>query len=185
MIRCLIVLSLLFLSACSADISRYQINTPRLDPTQFFNGNLCAWGTVHDYSGEVSRRFIADITASSTSSSFILDELFLFDDGSTQTRVWTFTKNADGWTGQAHDVNGPAEAEFSGNMMSLIYELEITLDDDTINIAMDDKLHLIDENNLIGKTEMSKFGIQVGEINLLMQKQEQPGRCNLTMGVNS
>lgn len=161
------------------------MNTPQLDPTHFFNGKICAWGTVHDFSGEVSRRFIADITASSTRSSFILDELFLFDDGSTQTRVWTFTNNADGWKGEAHDVNGPAIAEFSGNMMSLIYELEIALDDDTISVAMDDKLHLIDDLNLIGKTKMSKFGIQVGEINLLMQKQKQSGRCDLTMDTNS
>lgn len=179
MLRTTLLSSLLLVSACNSDISLYQLNTPRLEPTVFFNGKMCAWGTVHDFSGDVTRRFIADISARSTDTSFVLDELFLFDDGSTQTRVWTFIKQGDSWSGTADDVKGTAYAHISGNMMSLEYQLEIKLDNDTITVAMDDKLHLIDENNMMGKTEMRKFGIPVGEINLLMQKQQLSGRCDI------
>jgi hypothetical protein len=179
MIRTLLLFSLLGISACSADITQYRANTPVLDHMQFFSGKLCAWGTVHDYTGQVTRRFIADIDGTATESSFELDEVFLFDDGTKQTRLWKFTKTAEGWDGTAGDVVGVAKGKFIGNMMHLEYDLDIPMDDDSIVISMDDELHLIDENNMLGKTIMTKFGITVGEINLLMQKQQQESRCEL------
>ena len=81
--------------------------------------------------------------------------------------------------GRAGDVIGVAEGELYGNMMSLKYQLEVALDGDTIILDMDDELHLIDENNLLGKTIMTKFGITVGEIDLIMQKQKMPGQCKV------
>ena len=69
--------------------------------------------------------------------------------------------------------------------MHLEYDLDIPMDDDSIVISMDDELHLIDEHNMLGKTVMTKFGITVGEINLLMQKQQQESRCELDVDTKS
>ncbi|MEL0036815.1 MAG: DUF3833 family protein [Gammaproteobacteria bacterium] len=173
------LLVLLALSGCSTDIAQYRNNQPVFDPMTFFSGPLCAWGTVRDFNGDVSRRFVADIKGDADADSFKLDEVFLFDDGERQTRLWQFTRNGDRWNGIAGDVVGVAEGELSGNMMSLKYDLAVGTDDDTIVIAMDDELHLLDENNLLGKTIMTKFGISVGEIDLIMQKQTTSGMCNI------
>ena len=178
--RYLLLSAMITLSGCSADLSQYRSNTPVINPAEFFSGPLCAWGTVRDFNGDVSRRFIADIIGKADATSFTLDEVFLFDDGETQTRFWEFQKTASGWEGRAGDVVGVAKGAFYGNMMSLKYDLEVTMDDDdTIIIAMDDELHLIDENNLFGKTIMKKFGISVGAIDLIMQKQTMPGNCEV------
>lgn len=177
--RTLTLVVLLTLSGCSADLSQYRTNNPTLNPAEFFSGPLCAWGTVRDFNGDVSRRFIADIKGEADENSFTLDEVFLFDDGETQTRLWQFTKNGDRWDGRAGDVVGVAEGEFIGNMMSLKYDLAVEVDGDTIVLSMDDELHLIDENNLLGKTIMTKFGISVGEIDLIMQKQTVSGQCEV------
>ena len=177
--RTLTLTVLFMLSGCSADLSQYRSNSPVFDPVDFFSGPMCAWGTVRDFNGDVSRRFFADITGKSDANTFTLDEVFLFDDGQTQTRLWQFTKSEDKWMGRAGDVIGVAEGELYGNMMSLKYQLEVALDGDTIILDMDDELHLIDENNLLGKTIMTKFGITVGEIDLIMQKQKMPGQCKV------
>lgn len=170
---------ILVLAGCSSDPTLYRDNTPVLTPESFFNGQLCAWGTVHDFSGSVTRRFVADITGTATENRFELDEIFLFDDGEKQTRLWQFTKTTDGWEGRAGDVIGVARGDFIGNMMTLVYDLQIITDDSEIVIAMDDELHLIDQNNLMGKTIMTKFGITVGEINLIMQKQTGESACKI------
>lgn len=167
------------LGGCSSDPSLYRDNSPTLDPQRFFTGDLCAWGTVHDFSGDVTRRFVADIQGTATDSTFELDEIFLFDDGEKQTRLWKFNKTNSGWEGRAGDVVGMAEGQFIGNMMALKYDLQITSDESDIVIAMDDELHLIDENNMMGKTIMTKFGITVGEINLIMQKQPNGSACKI------
>ena len=177
--RYLLLSAIILLSGCSADLSKYRTNTPVLNPAEFFSGQLCAWGTVRDFNGDVSRRFIADIKGEADDTSFTLDEVFLFDDGETQTRLWQFQKTSNGWEGRAGDVVGVAEGAFYGNMMSLKYDLEVNLDGDTIVISIDDELHLIDDNNLLGKTIMKKFGISVGEIDLIMQKQTMPGQCEV------
>ena len=177
--RILLIIVLLSLSGCSADLSQYRTNSPAFNPVDFFSGPMCAWGTVRDINGDVSRRFFADIKGNADENSFTLDEVFLFDDGETQTRLWQFTRNGDKWAGRAGDVVGVAEGEIFGNMMSLKYELEVEVDGDTITLSMDDELHLIDDNNLLGKTIMTKFGITVGEIDLIMQKQKMPGQCKI------
>ena len=177
-LRALIPL-LILIGGCSSDPSLYKNNTPILDHQAFFTGDICAWGTVHDYSGSVTRRFVADIKGTATDTSFELDEIFLFDDGEKQERLWKFNKTADGWEGRAGDVAGVADGQFIGNMMALKYDLQIKTDDSEIIIAMDDELHLVDENNLMGKTIMTKFGITVGEINLIMQKQLNGSACKL------
>ena len=178
--RYLLLSVIIILSGCSADLNIYRSNSPVLNPTEFFSGQLCAWGTVRDFNGDVSRRFIADIKGEADDTSFTLDEVFLFDDGETQLRLWQFQITATGWEGRAGDVVGSAKGEFIGNMMSLKYDLKVSMEDgDTIVISMDDELHLIDENNLLGKTIMTKFGITVGEIDLIMQKQQMPGQCEV------
>jgi len=174
-----LLICLLLLTGCSADIGRYEKNAPKLQPEEFFSGQLCAWGTVHDYSEQVSRRFVADIKASASASSFELDEVFVFDDGSTQTRLWKFNKTKNGWNGTAQDVDGIANGQFIGNMMKLTYDLFIETDDSNLIIAMDDELHLIDQDNMIGKTIMTKFGLKVGEINLVIQKQNNRSLCSI------
>ena len=167
----LLLLSSLFLASCASDITQYESNSPKLDLTEYFSGKLCAWGTVSDFSGDVSRRFVATIEATSSQDSFTLDEIFKFDDGERQTRLWKFNKTNNQWIGTAGDVEGEAIGEVSGNVMSLLYDLNVQMDDDVIRLAMDDVLHLIDDNTMIGKTIMNKFGIQVGEINIVIQKQ--------------
>lgn len=167
----LIVISLL--TGCSqVDVTTYQANQPVLNPTEFFNGNLTAHGVVKNRGGEVIRYFNATIKASWQNDIGTLDEQFVFDDGEHQTRVWTLVPNGDGtYQATAGDVVGPGTAQASGNSLFLDYVLRIPYNDGTIDVAIDDRMYLINDSVLINESIMRKFGVEVGSILLTIIKE--------------
>ena len=169
--RLMLLLTPLGLLSCSVKQDSYLDNEPALDFTSYFEGKLCAWGVVRNRSGEMSRKFIADIEAYTTIDSIVLDEVFVFDDGEQQTREWTFIQSGDQWIGTAGDVVNEAVGIVVGDSLHLNYQLKIKVDENDWIINMDDWLHLIDKQTLMGTTNMSKWGFNVGRIDILMRKQ--------------
>ena len=165
------LLVLTCVTACSSAVTIYKERQPGFSMTSFFNGDLCAWGVVRNRSNDVNRKFVASIKATASADSVELDEVFLFDDGERQTRVWQFTKRGNLWVGEAGDVVGEATGEVSGDTLHLTYQLTVKVDDSDYVIAMDDWLHLVDNNTLLGSTDMSKWGLDVGRIDIVIQKQ--------------
>lgn len=160
------------LSACSSiDIEEYSDTSPELNLKTFFNGKLKVYGMVQDMSGKMTRRFTADIDASWDGEIGVLDELFYFDDGEQQTRVWTLKHLGDGkYTGTAGDVVGVAEGQTRGAVFRWQYVLTIPYDGDNLDVKLDDWLYLISEDRLINRTSINKFGLNVGEITLIIEK---------------
>ncbi|MGH1460953.1 MAG: DUF3833 domain-containing protein [Neptuniibacter sp.] len=171
-----------FISACSAHLDDYRGESPELDLSQFFNGHLEAYGIVQDHKGKVSRRFKADILGRWQGDQGVLDELFSFSDGEEQHRCWQLHKQGRFYQGRAGDVVGVADGEVSGNALNWQYTLAIPVNGKTWNIKLNDWMFLVDENNLINRASMKKFGLEVGEITLYIRKvSDQPHR-ELTPG---
>lgn len=165
------------LTGCAGpSLKDYRGMEPELVPSRFFQGELVARGVVKDWSGEVIRTFDADITASWNDEGVgTLDEVFRFDDGEVQTRVWTLTPEGDGYRANAGDVVEPGMMTWQGNAIHMNYVLRIPYGDDTIDVRMDDWMYLVTPDTLINETAMSKFGIGVGEIVLVIQKRDGAG----------
>ena len=126
---------------------------------------------VKNFSGEVIRTFDADISASWDDEGVgTLDEVFRFDDGEVQTRVWTLTPAEDGYHADAGDVVEPGTMRWSGNAIHMNYVLQVAYGDGTLDVRMDDWMYLITPDTLINQTTMSKWGIDVGEVVLVIQK---------------
>lgn len=164
-----------FLSGCSGPaLTDYAERGPKLIPEQFFTGELTARGVVKDISGEVIRTFDADISASWDGAGVgTLDEVFRFDDGEVQTRVWTLTPSdtTDSYHAEAGDVVEPGTMRWGGNAIHMNYVLRVAYGDGTLDVRMDDWMYLVTPDTLINQTTMSKWGIDVGEIVLVIQKQ--------------
>lgn len=165
---------LALLAACSpVTVQDYADNRPRLDLETFFNGRLLAHGVIKDRGGEVTRYFNADIAASWQDGVGTLDEDFVFDDGSTEKRVWTLTPAGEGrYTGTAGDVIGEGELSVAGNALFLDYVLRVPWGDGTIDLRIDDRMYLVSPDTLINESIMYKFGIRVGEILLVIRRVE-------------
>lgn len=168
-----LLLSTLLLAGCAGPaLEDYQDRKPILTPQEFFTGELSARGVVRDFSGEVIRTFDADITASWDSDGIgTLDEEFRFDDGEVQTRVWTLTPDNGALHADAGDVVEPGTMRWQGNAINLNYVLRVAYGDGTIDVRMDDWMYLVTPDTLINQTTMTKWGVEVGEIVLVISKQ--------------
>jgi hypothetical protein len=155
---------------CSpVQVSDYAEFEPKLDPQTFFDGPLTAHGVVKDRSGRVIRSFNADIEASWDGGVGTLVEDFVFDDGELQQRIWTLTPDSEGgFIGTAADVVGPGELRLAGNSIFLKYVLRIPYSDSTVDVAVDDRMYLVAPEVLINESVMSKFGVRVGSILLVI-----------------
>lgn len=144
---------------------------PELHLDEFFQGDIVAHGMVLNRQGKVTRRFKADIDASWEGNLGTLDEVFYWDDGSEETRIWEIVKNGpNSYSGTAGDVVGTAEGITAGNALHWVYQLEVPFRDGEIKVTLDDWMYLLDENRLMNRTEMKKFGFRVGEIIIYMEK---------------
>ena len=76
-------------SGCAGpSINDYAQEKPILDLKTYFNGVIDAWGVFTDRSGRVVKRFTVVMNCSWNGEQGVLDEDFVYADGSTQKRIW-------------------------------------------------------------------------------------------------
>jgi hypothetical protein len=174
----IVFFSLGLLAACSSvTVGEYAGNKPTMVVEEFFNGSLSAHGIVKNRNQEVIRYFSASIDASWNDGVGTLDEVFTFDDGEVQRRIWTLVKDDTGkFVGSANDVVGTSTLEVAGNSLFLDYVLRIPYGDGTLDLHIDDRMYLVSERVLINESIMSKWGFNVGQITLVIEKngRDQP-----------
>ena len=76
----------------------------------------------------------------------------------------------EGYHATAGDVVEPGTMRWRGNAIHMNYVLEVPYGDGTLDVRMDDWMYLITPDTLINETTMSKWGIEVGEVVLVIQK---------------
>jgi hypothetical protein len=166
----------LFLTACSSvDISKYKDNQPTLVLDQFFKGELTAHGILKNRSGAVTRYFNVTMTGSWDDQGVgTLAEKFIFNDESIQFRTWTFTPitTDEGiqYQATANDTLAATMIVLSGNAFFMNYDLLINYGGDDMDVNIDDKMYLINDEVMINESVMTKFGIEVGYITLTIIK---------------
>lgn len=160
------------LAGCAApDVSQYARERPQLLLEQYFNGRIDAWGIFTGRSGEVVKRFTVVMDCSWNGDEGVLDEDFTYSDGTKQRRIWRVRKQGGGrYTGRADDVVGEATGTAAGNSIRWTYTLALEVDGRTWNVDMDDWMHLVDENVLLNRTTMSKFGVRLGEVSIAFRR---------------
>ncbi len=165
------ICSAFLLVGCSANISDYQSTSPEFDMKTFFDGKLEAYGMVQNRDGKVIRRFRADLIGSWEGNTGLLEEDFFYDDGETQRRVWNLVKHGDNrYSGVASDSVGEATGQSQGFAFNWQYTLAIKVDGKVWDIKLNDWIYQIDESRLINQTEMTKWGFNVGQIILVIEK---------------
>jgi hypothetical protein len=170
-----IVLMLSFLAAACAAVapSEYAAEKPRLDLEHYFQGTVDGWGMVQDRSGKVLRRFHVRIDASWRDGVGTLDESFDWSDGKTERRVWTIAKANDGrYTGQAADVVGRATGVAAGNALQWRYVLKLPPEQGGYEVSLDDWMYLVDEDTLLNRSVITKFGIRFADITIAFRRRK-------------
>jgi hypothetical protein len=170
------VAALPLLAGCAtAPVEAYRAQKPELDLRTYFDGRVDARGMFQDRWGKVVKRFHVRIDARWDGDRGTLDEHFEYSDGTRQRRVWTIVRHESGrYTGTAADVVGEARGEAAGNALRWRYVMALEVDGRVYHVDFDDWMYLMDEDVMLNRSAMSKFGFHLGEVTLSFHKR-RPG----------
>lgn len=164
---------IIILAGCATtNLDQYAGNRPELDIFTYFHGKTIGWGIVQDRSGNLIRQFRVDIDGSvSADGKLVLKEAFDWSDGEKSTRIWTIERvDEHHFQGTAADVVGTATGTAYGNVLNWRYDLNLTAGDRMWKIHFDDWMFLHNEDVLINRAAMSKFGFHVGDVTIVFNK---------------
>lgn len=156
------------LSGCaSPSIEDFSKEKPVLDLRTYFNGKVDAWGIFTDRNGKVVKRFTVEMNCTWQGDQGVLDEDFVYSDGSQEKRIWRLKHLGNGrYEGTAGDVVGTATGQTRGNTFRWSYTLALPVDGRVINVSMDDWMYLMNDRVMLNKASMSKWGVHLGEVTL-------------------
>ncbi|MEY3510035.1 MAG: hypothetical protein RJA56_4 [Pseudomonadota bacterium] len=160
------------LAGCaSPQVQDYAAEKPVLNLREYFNGTLDAHGVFTDRSGRVVKRFTVLMVCTWTGNQGVLDESFVYSDGSTEKRIWRLTDLGGGrYSGRADDVVGEAQGQTQGNAFRWGYTLALPVDGRVWHVDFDDWMYLMDQRVMLNKATMSKWGVRLGEVTLSFYK---------------
>ncbi|MFT6926110.1 MAG: hypothetical protein ACJAZP_001711 [Psychromonas sp.] len=166
-----LMFSLMIFGCSSQSLDDYANSSPAFDVESYFKGPLQAQGIVMDRGGKVTRRFTVEMLGTWKDGQGKLEEWFIFDDGEKTTRTWKITKLSNGhYAGTAGDVVGSAVGESNGFALHWDYQLDLPVDGKEVRVTFDDWLYQVDNNVVINRSFISKWGFRVGEVILVITK---------------
>lgn len=143
----------------------YAKNTPLFDIREALSGTLLSEGMIYGPTGRVTSRFTAEFTGAWDGATGTLAEEFVYDTGTTQSRKWFLTMGEDGhFTATADDIIGVATGRQLGNAVSMRYKIRLPAEAGSHVLDVTDWLYLVENGNILNRSEMRKFGIKVAEL---------------------
>ncbi len=131
---------------------------------EFFARPIKGWGIFQDRFGTVRQRFESHMDGRWADGTFVLDEHFIYADGSTDDRTWRVTMPAENrYRAEAHDIVGSAEGRVRGDGVNFRYALKVPVGGRTIVFDFDDWM-VPHADGLLNVSRATKFGIRVGQL---------------------
>ncbi|MDW3223022.1 MAG: DUF3833 domain-containing protein [Paracoccaceae bacterium] len=162
------------LSGCVAkpSLQDENLSAGKLDLEDFFDGRVIAYGQFQDVFGTVRRRFDVDINGTWDGQTLTLIEDFVYEDSSTEQRVWTLEKTGpDTWRGTAPGVIGEAIGEERGDTFNWRYAIDLPVPDGTLRVRFDDWMWRLSDTRVLNRAYMKKYGLDIGEVIITFEKQ--------------
>lgn len=174
MLRLIFVLVFTMLAACTGKpaLDDAKLSGRQLNLEEFFDGPVLAYGQFQDVFGTVRRRFEVEINGTWDGQTLTLVEDFVYEDQSTEQRVWTLQKTGpDTWRGTAPGVIGVATGEERGDTFNWKYQIDLPVPDGTLRVTFDDWMWLLDDNRVLNRAYMKRAGVDIGDVIITFEKQ--------------
>ena len=174
MVRVLVFGMALLIAACTGKPGANDplLSDRKLNLEEFFDGRVVAQGQFQDVFGTVRRRFDVVIDGTWDGETLRLVEDFVYEDGSTEQRIWTLTKTGpDSWQGTAPGVIGIATGEERGDTFNWRYEIDLPVPDGTLRVTFDDWMWKLSEDRVLNRAYMKRFGVDIGDVIITFEKQ--------------
>lgn len=163
----------LVLAACTGkpSLEDEALSARTLNLEEFFEGKTVAHGQFQDVFGTVRRRFTVEIDGTWDGRTLTLVEDFLYEDATTERRVWSLTKTGpDTWEGTAPGVIGTAAGVERGDTFNWQYTIDLPVPDGTLRVTFDDWMWLLTEDRLLNRAYMKRFGVDIGDVVIIFEK---------------
>lgn len=156
----------------SNDVSQYAEGIPAsLVLEEYFLGKTTAYGIFEDRFGKIRRTFKVDIQGTVEDNQLTLTEDFLYNDGERDQRVWVIDIIGGGnYRGTAGDVPGFATGTTAGNAFNWKYKVDLSVDGKIWKVGFDDWMYLLEDNILINRAYVTRYGIRIGEVTISFNK---------------
>lgn len=176
--RLAVLSAALFLAACTGKPSFQDsaLSDRKLDLEEFFDGTVVAQGQFQDVFGKVRRRFDVTVKGDWDGKKLRLVEDFVYEDGSTEQRVWTLVKTGeDTWRGTAPGVIGEATGREDGDRFNWRYTIDLPVPaadgaTGTVRVTFDDWMWLMSDKRILNRAYMKRFGVDVGDVTIWFEK---------------
>ena len=176
--RLILAAALMLMTACTGKPSFDDpvLSDRQLNLEEFFDGELVAYGQFQDVLGTVRRSFVVTIDGDWDGERLRLVEDFVYEDGSTEQRIWTLTKTGDdSWTGTAPGVIGTATGQEDGNRFNWVYEIDLPIPSadgtvETLRVSFDDWMWLLAEDRLLNLAYVKRYGLDIGTVTISFEK---------------
>lgn len=143
----------------------YAGTEPAFDIQKHLSGPMQSEGVIYGPTGRVSVRFVAEMRGSWNGATGSLEESFNYAAGNSQARKWNLKMGENGaFTATADDVIGVGHGQQTGSAVRLTYRLKLSDDAGGHVLNVTDWLYLMDNGNIMNRSEMRKFGIKVAEL---------------------
>jgi hypothetical protein len=101
-----------------------------------------------------------------------LVEDFVYEDNSTEQRIWTLQKTGpETWQGTAPGVIGIATGEERGDTFNWQYLIDLPVPGGTLRVRFDDWMWKLNETRVLNRAYMKRFGVDIGEVIISFEKQ--------------
>ena len=170
--RLLIFLVLTFNLGCSnSKVEDLRLTDQPFDLFQYFQGKTKAWGIVVDRFGNFQKSFSVEMIGTIKKDKLILNEYFLYDSGESENREWIIEKKGPhSYRGVSENIIGFADGKELKNTMNFVYKSNIQIAGQNIKVEFDDWFLRPDEDTVINRAEITKFGIKLAEVSIFFRK---------------
>ena len=151
-----------------------------LNLEEFFDGTTVAQGQFQDVFGTVRRRFDVTVKGDWNGKRLRLVEDFVYEDGSTEQRVWTLVKtgqetDSQTWRGTAPGVIGEAVGREDGDRFNWRYTIDLPVpaadgSNETVRVTFDDWMWLVRDDRVLNRAYMKRFGVDIGDVIIAFEK---------------
>ena len=176
--RALVLLFLVLVAGCTGKpaLDDPKLSERQLDLEEFFVGRTQAYGQFQDVFGTVRRRFEVTVVGTFDGQTLRLVEDFVYEDGSTEQRVWTLSKTgAQTWTGTAPGVIGTARGVEEGDTFNWAYRIDLPIPSangqtEFLRVSFDDWMWLLSDDRLLNRAYVKRGGVDIGDVIIVFEK---------------
>ncbi|KIN63199.1 DUF3833 domain containing protein [Sulfitobacter noctilucicola] len=143
----------------------YEDGFPAFDLEEHLNGKMVCDGVIFGPLGRVTSTFNAEFDIKWDGPDGVMDEVFHYNDGSTQNRQWVIKRGDDGaFTTTADDVPGGGAGVMSGSAVRMTYRIRVPESAGSHVLDTVDWMYLTADGTIVNRSQFRKFGVKVAEL---------------------